>query len=80
MELYLNVIECGNGIFVAEMVSRYYFNKGCSELTADEALHLSAVLPNPRRYSPVKSSRFLEERLDVLYIKYYRNTNSKITK
>ncbi len=80
MELYLNVIEWGNGIFGAEMASRYYFNKGCSELTVDEALRLAAVLPNPRRYSPVRPSRFLEGRLDVLYRKYYREANSKITK
>lgn len=80
IELYLNVIEWGNGIFGAEMAARHYFDKSCSAISVEEALRLVAVLPNPRRYSPVRSSKFLDQRLDVLYKKYYRNNNSKITK
>lgn len=80
LEIYLNVVEWGNGIFGCEIASQYYFNKSCSNLNDDEALRLAAVLPNPIRYSPVRYSRFLEKRLEVLREKFYRNTNSKITK
>lgn len=80
VEIYLNVVEWGNGIFGCEKASEVYFNKSCSDLNLDESLRLAAVLPNPRRYSPVNYSRFLEKRLEVLYEKYYRNTNSKIVK
>jgi len=80
MELYLNVVEWGEGIFGCEMAARRYFSTSCSELNDDEALRLVSVLPNPRKYSPVRYSNFLSNRLDVLYQRYYRNTSSKIIK
>lgn len=48
LEIYLNVIEWGDGIYGAEAASRYYFNKPASALTASEAAYLSAMIPNPR--------------------------------
>ena len=64
LELYLNVVEWGDGIFGAEAASAYYFQTRASTLTPDEAARLAAMLPQPRRYNPLKvrSSTYLEER------------------
>jgi monofunctional biosynthetic peptidoglycan transglycosylase len=64
LELYLNVVEWGDGIFGAEAASAYYFQTRASTLTPDEAARLAAILPQPRRYNPLKvrSSTYLEER------------------
>jgi monofunctional biosynthetic peptidoglycan transglycosylase len=48
LEIYLNVIEWGDGIYGAEAASRRYFNKSAANLTATEAAYLSAMVPNPR--------------------------------
>lgn len=49
LEIYLNVIEWGEGIFGAEAASLHHFGKHASELTREEAARLAAVIPNPRR-------------------------------
>jgi monofunctional glycosyltransferase len=48
LELYLNVIEWGDGIYGAEAAARTYFNKSAANLTPPEAAYLSAMIPNPR--------------------------------
>jgi monofunctional biosynthetic peptidoglycan transglycosylase len=48
LEIYLNVIEWGDGIYGAEAASQRYFHKPASALTANEAAFLSAMIPNPR--------------------------------
>jgi len=48
LELYLNVIEWGDGIYGAEAASQYYFHKPAASLSAREAAYLSAMIPNPR--------------------------------
>jgi len=48
LELYLNVIEWGDGIYGAEAASQYYFHKLAANLNAREAAFLSAMIPNPR--------------------------------
>jgi monofunctional glycosyltransferase len=48
LEIYLNVIEWGDGIYGAEAAARNYFRKSAADLTADEAAFLSAIIPNPR--------------------------------
>src|SRR4029078_6265799 len=50
LEMYLNVIEMGNGIFGVEEASRIYFNKPASALNRQEAAMIAACLPSPRRY------------------------------
>lgn len=50
MEVYLNVVEFGDGVYGAEAASRHYFNKSAADLNSSEAALLAAVLPNPRRY------------------------------
>jgi monofunctional glycosyltransferase len=47
LELYLNIIEWGDGIYGAEAASRVYFNKSASQLTPREAAYLSAMIPSP---------------------------------
>ena len=47
-EIYLNMIEWGDGIYGAEAASQYYFHKPAANLNAREAAFLSAMIPNPR--------------------------------
>jgi monofunctional biosynthetic peptidoglycan transglycosylase len=51
LELYLNTVEWGHGIYGAEAAAQAHFNKPASALTRREAALLAAVLPNPRRWS-----------------------------
>jgi len=67
LELYLNVIEWGNGIYGIEAVSRHYYGKSSSKLTPQEAVRLAAVLPNPRKYSPIGNQRFVIRRANLIY-------------
>jgi monofunctional biosynthetic peptidoglycan transglycosylase len=50
MEVYLNIIEWGPGVFGAEAAARHWFRKPASRLTQIEAARLAAILPNPARY------------------------------
>lgn len=67
LELYLNVIEWGEGIFGVEAASRHYFGKSSSALGPEEAAHLAAVLPNPRKYSPTSNQRYVTSRSKLIY-------------
>jgi monofunctional glycosyltransferase len=67
MELYLNVTEWGDGIFGIEAAARKNYGKHASELTAREAAALAAVIPNPRRYKPDGSSRYVENQSERIY-------------
>ena len=60
LELYLNVVEWGKGVFGCEAAARAYFNKPCSELTQDEAVAMAVVLPNPRRWDAGKRGIYVE--------------------
>ncbi len=51
LEVYLNVIEWGNGIYGCEAASRHYFNHSATTLSPVEAAWLAAILPSPRRWS-----------------------------
>lgn len=62
LELYLNVVEWGNGIFGAEAASRHYYGKPASELRPGEAARLAVVLPSPRRYNPLSGTKYIEDR------------------
>jgi monofunctional biosynthetic peptidoglycan transglycosylase len=62
MEVYLNVIEWGDGIYGADAAAHHYFNKPASALTAQEAALLAAVLPDPRDWSPVRPTQYIAER------------------
>lgn len=62
MEVYLNSIEMGDGIFGAEAASQYYFGKNASKLSPDEAALIAAILPNPRRFSAKNPSAYTRGR------------------
>ncbi len=76
LELYLNVAEWGPGLFGAEAASRRYYGKSASNLTPGEAAHLAAVLPNPLRYSPVKSSKYVAYRSKVILRRLMRRVKA----
>jgi len=68
LELYLNVVEWGDyGIFGIEAASRHYYGKPASALDAQEASRLAAILPNPRKYNPLGSSRYVLNRSCLIY-------------
>jgi monofunctional biosynthetic peptidoglycan transglycosylase len=67
LELYLNVVEWGEGIFGAEAASRHYFGKPSSALTAEESVRLAAVLPNPRKYDPTGNQQYVINRSNLIY-------------
>lgn len=67
LELYLNVAEWGDGIFGIGAASLHYYGKPASELNPEESARLASVLPNPRKYSPVGTSRYIEKRSQIIY-------------
>lgn len=62
MEVYLNVIEMGHGIYGVEAASQYYFHKPASQLNRSEAALLAAVLPNPRIYDAGNPSNYIQRK------------------
>ena len=67
LELYLNLVEWGEGIFGAEAASRHYFGKHSIDLSPMEAARLAVILPNPRRRDPTGSQRYIVERSQLIY-------------
>lgn len=72
LEVYLNIIEMGDGIYGAEAAAQEYFNKSSAKLTKQEAALIAAVLPNPRRWSPAKPTAYIRKKQQriVRYMKY----------
>ena len=67
LELYLNVIEWGDGIYGAEAAAQYYFHKPAASLSPNEAAFLSAMIPNPRTvYSPQINPRRVARRQRII--------------
>lgn len=62
IEVYLNVVEWGPGIYGAEAASQYYFHKPARALTAEEAARLAAILPDPLKWSASRPDRYVAER------------------
>jgi monofunctional biosynthetic peptidoglycan transglycosylase len=62
LEVYLNIVEFGDGIYGVEAASRYYFHKPAKNLRASEAALLAAVLPNPHIYQADKPSDYVRSR------------------
>ena len=59
LEIYLNVIEWGRGVYGIDAAARTYFGKSASGLTLDEAIRLAAVIPRPLRSRPDENSRYV---------------------
>ena len=65
-ELYLNVIEWGDGVFGAEAAARHHFGVSAAELGPEQAARLAAMVPSPRRYGPGDNTAYLQRRTQVL--------------
>ncbi len=62
MEVYLNIIEMGDGIYGAEAASRAYFHKSASLLSIQQAAAIAAIIPNPRKFSATRPSNYTLKR------------------
>ena len=62
MEVYLNSIEMGNGIYGAEAAAQHWFHKSAKKLSKDEAAAIAAILPNPLRYKANPANGYLSGR------------------
>nr|WP_297307680.1 monofunctional biosynthetic peptidoglycan transglycosylase [uncultured Flavobacterium sp.] len=66
MEVYLNSIEMGNGIYGIEAASQHWFGKSANKLTKKEAAAIAAILPNPRKYKATNSSNYINRRKNAI--------------
>ncbi len=66
LELYLNVIEWGNGVFGAEAAARRYFGVGASQLSVEQAARLAAMAPNPRFYERNGNAPGLRKKIGII--------------
>jgi monofunctional biosynthetic peptidoglycan transglycosylase len=66
LELYLNTIEWGPGVYGAEAASRHWFGTTAGALAPGEAIRLAAVIINPRRYSPIDPNRRIWNRIKMI--------------
>ena len=62
LELYLNVVEWGQGVYGAEAAARHHFGKSAGDLRPAEAALLAAMLPSPRRFDPIRMTPYLSKR------------------
>ncbi|MBD3749275.1 MAG: monofunctional biosynthetic peptidoglycan transglycosylase [Sphingobacteriales bacterium] len=72
LEVYLNVIEMGDGVYGAESACQNYFHHSAHSLTKGEAALLIAVLPNPLKWSPAKPTAYIYHR-QYLILRNIRN-------
>lgn len=72
LELYLNHVEWGEGVFGAEAAAQHYYRKSAARLTAGEAARLAVMLPRPRYYEKLPNSLYLSERAGVIAGRLYR--------
>ena len=66
LEIYLNSVEWGEGVFGAQAAAQHYFRKPASQLGPWEAARLAVMLPRPRHYEKLPQSPYLAERSDVI--------------
>lgn len=62
MEVYLNVIEMGDGVYGAEAASQKYFNTNASQLSKNQAALIAAILTNPRNWHPNTPTSFIQRK------------------
>jgi monofunctional biosynthetic peptidoglycan transglycosylase len=65
-EIYLNVIEWGNGVFGAEAAAQHYYKTSAANLGAEQSARLAAMVPNPRYYDKHPSARGLARRTGII--------------
>ena len=66
LEIYLNVIEWGEGVFGAEAAARHHYGTTAAGLSPEQAARLAAVVPSPRRYGPASDTAYLQRRTQTL--------------
>lgn len=66
LELYLNEIEWGRGVYGAEAAATKYFHVGADVLGREQAARLAAVIPNPRRFDPTSGSKAVQKRTEII--------------
>ena len=66
LEIYLNVIEWGSGVFGAEAAARHYFRVSAAALGPEQAARLAAMVPSPRRYGPGSETAYLQRRTETI--------------
>jgi monofunctional biosynthetic peptidoglycan transglycosylase len=70
-EIYLNIIEWGNGVFGAQAAARYYFRTSAANLGPEQAARLAAMVPKPRFYDKVRETPLLERRTSIILNRMY---------
>lgn len=65
-EVYLNVIEWGNGVFGAEAAARHYYNTSAAQLGPEQAARLAGMVPNPRYYDRNRSAPGLGRKAAII--------------
>ncbi len=71
-EIYLNIIEWGNGVFGAQAAARHYFATNAANLTPEQAARLAAMVPKPRFYDKVRQTPLLERRTAIILERMYQ--------
>jgi monofunctional biosynthetic peptidoglycan transglycosylase len=66
LELYLNTIEWGEGVYGVDAAARYWFGTSAASLDANQSIRLAAVIINPREFSPVKPNERIENRIKMI--------------
>jgi monofunctional biosynthetic peptidoglycan transglycosylase len=66
LEIYLNVVEWGPGVFGAEAAARHYYGLSATQLSAEQAARLAVLLPNPRKFGRLPNSPYLAARSQVI--------------
>ena len=66
LEIYLNVVEWGPGIFGAEAAARHYYGLSAAQLSAEQAARLAVLLPNPRKFGRLPNSAYLAARSQII--------------
>jgi len=66
LEIYLNVIEWGNGVFGAEAAARHYYKISAAKLSANQSAKLAAMVPNPRYYDTHQNARGLLKKTNII--------------
>ena len=65
-EIYLNIIEWGNGVFGAQAAARYYYGVSAANLAPEQAARLAAMVPKPRFYDRNRETPLLEKRTGII--------------
>ncbi len=69
LEVYLNVIEWGDGVFGAEAAARHYFGASAQSLGPEAAARLAAMVPNPRFYDRNRNTRWLNRKTQMILVR-----------